>query len=75
MKFPLADFADAIGELTNMVAGNAKARLDHGDCSISCPSVVLGRGISVLRPRHIPSLCLPCDCEAGSFVIELTLEC
>lgn len=73
-QIPLSDFADAIGELTNMVAGNAKARLDHGHASISCPTVILGRGISVLRPRHIPSLCLPCECEDGCFVIELSLN-
>ena len=36
------DFADAIGEIVNIVAANAKTELDGQSISISCPSVVIG---------------------------------
>ena len=42
------DFADAIGELANMIAGNAKKDLG-ATASITCPSVVLGA-----QSRHRP---------------------
>lgn len=38
---PEEDVRDAIGELTNMLAGNVKALLP-GPCAISLPSVALG---------------------------------
>lgn len=34
------DFADALGEIANMVVGGAKARLSRSDVSIGTPSVV-----------------------------------
>ena len=38
-----ADFADAVGELVNMVSGGAKALFaDSREVSISCPSVIVG---------------------------------
>jgi len=36
------DFADALGELANMVAGGAKAKFDGLKVDISLPSVVIG---------------------------------
>src|SRR5690348_429932 len=42
-----ADVVDAIGELTNMIAGSAKAQLEQFEMSISLPSVILGHNHSV----------------------------
>ena len=48
-----ADFADAIGELTNMIAGGAKSRLLGTSASISCPSVIMAEGHIVSTPRAV----------------------
>lgn len=68
------DFADAIGELVNMVSGGAKAKFEGKQASISVPSVVVGKGHKVFRERGAPSIELPCKCAKGEFVLEVTLK-
>jgi chemotaxis protein CheX len=68
------DFADAIGELANMIAGNAKKDFEGMNVSISTPSVVLGSGHQVKSTKMIPRLVLPCSCHAGSFVVEVGMR-
>ncbi len=67
-----ADFADAIGELANMVAGNAKAKFSGRKISISCPSVIVGSGHSVHGGREFGRAMVTCECECGEFVIEVS---
>lgn len=68
------DFADAIGELANMVSGNAKAAFQSRKASISCPTVVIGSSHQVMRQRDIPALELPCSCCCGDFVIDIAIK-
>lgn len=68
------DFADAIGELVNMVSGAAKAKFDAGEVSISCPSVVVGPGHTIAVPSDTPVVCIPCATDAGSVVIEIAIK-
>jgi chemotaxis protein CheX len=68
------DFADAIGELANMVAGNAKAGFDGKKISISCPSVVMGPAHKVRQSRDMPVVQIPASCECGEFVVEVSLK-
>jgi chemotaxis protein CheX len=67
------DFADAIGELANMVAGGAKKRLGEM-ASISTPSVVIGDGFTVSSMRSTPCLVIPCKCVYGSFAVEVCIK-
>ena len=69
-----ADFADAIGELVNMVAGGAKAKLDNRRVDITCPSVVIGSGHRVFQPKNRPILEVPCDCECGPFALLVAMK-
>ncbi len=69
-----ADFADAIGELANMVAGNAKAEFTGAQLTIGCPSVVVGSGHKVFQQKDQPILEIPCSCECGDFVVEVSLR-
>ncbi len=69
-----ADFTDAVGELANMIAGNAKKDLDGLKISISTPSVVIGAGHQVKGTRMVPKLIIPCSCPAGSFVVEVGMK-
>lgn len=75
IAFESADFNDAIGELVNMVSGNAKALFPNGmKVSISCPSVVVGANHSVARQSDTPCIQIPCTTDCGEFVIEIAIK-
>jgi chemotaxis protein CheX len=67
------DFADAIGELANMIAGAAKKDLG-GVANITVPSVVMGSGHTISRPSNIPCLVIPCTTSMGSFSVEVSIK-
>ena len=67
------EFADAIGELINMIAGAAKSKLGEL-AGISTPSVVIGASHKVPPLRGVPCLVMPCQCEFGAFAIKLNLR-
>jgi chemotaxis protein CheX len=66
------DFADAVGELANMVAGAAKKHFGTL-ASISLPSVILGAGHAVARLHDIPCIIIPCTTALGRFDIEVSI--
>jgi chemotaxis protein CheX len=68
-----ADFADAIGELANMIAGSAKQHLG-GRASISVPNVVMGRGYTVAAPSGVPCVVIPCTSVHGDFAVEVSIK-
>ncbi len=69
------DFADAIGELVNMVSGNAKGQFPgNKKVSISCPTVVVGRNHIVARQKDIPCVMIPCTTDCGELVIEIAIR-
>ena len=65
------DFSDAIGELTNMVAGGAKARFEGLKISISLPNVIVGESHTVSPSNNSPRLTIPCKTDAGPFQLEV----
>ena len=67
------DFADALGELANMVAGQAKSKFEGITASISLPRVVLGNELQLLDTRDAPVLLLPCDSPLGRFNTEVAM--
>lgn len=69
-----ADFADAIGELVNMVSGGAKAMFTGRKVSISCPSVVVGNNHLVARQSDIPCVVIPCGTDCGDLCIEISIQ-
>ena len=68
------DFADAIGELVNMVSGNAKAKFEGLDVRISCPSVVIGKGHSVQQPSDAVCISIPCESSCGGFSVDVSIK-
>lgn len=68
------DFADAIGELANMVAGNAKKEFTDLNIKISLPSVVIGEKFVVSNSRTAPRIVIPCQCELGDINVEVAME-
>ncbi len=69
-----ADFADAIGELANMVAGGAKAEFHGLDVNISLPSVIIGDGHSVSNSNANPGLIIPCETPLGKFDVHVSMK-
>lgn len=63
------DVCDAVGELTNMIAGSAKAQLAHLDLSLSLPNVVTG-SFDVSYPTEVQPFCVLFESDLGPFVIE-----
>lgn len=67
------DVLDAVGELTNIVAGSAKVKLGLENISISCPSVMTGKGLSIQRPSESVSIRVPCHAPQGVFDLCVSL--
>jgi len=67
------DVVDAIGELTNIVAGNAKAKLEHLNLSMSLPTIVVGKWHTIEFPHSVLPICIPFDCEWGPVVAMVSL--
>lgn len=67
------DCTDAIGEIANMIAGNAKTDFPVGGTSISVPSVVIGQH-KVSYPSGLPIVVIPCTTDDGKLIIEVALK-
>jgi len=67
------DFADAVGELANMIAGAAKKSLGSS-ANITVPTVILGQSHGVARLRDVPCVVIPCTTPAGNFALEVSIK-
>ena len=67
------DCIDAIGEIANMIAGNAKTNFPGDESAISVPSVIIGKH-QVAYPRGIPIISIPCSTDKGPMVIDVALK-
>jgi chemotaxis protein CheX len=71
-----SDVIDGIGELTNMIAGDAKNRLHvkgyHFD--ISLPRVVAGRSFITACPKGSPCVIVKFTSGLGRFSLEVSLQ-
>ena len=73
LKIEEPDFADAIGELANMIAGNAKKDLGTV-ASITVPSVIIGAGHTIARLSDVPCVVIPCSTPVGDFAVEVNIK-
>jgi len=69
------DIVDAVGELTNMISGGAKAILSklHQKFDLSTPTMVVGKGIEISYYTDLPTIVIPFNTEHGDFVVEANL--
>ncbi len=67
------DVIDAVGELTNMVAGAAKAELEQYDLSISLPNVITGKGHEIRFPSNVSPICVLFESQWGDLSLEVGL--
>jgi chemotaxis protein CheX len=69
-----SDVVDAVGELTNMVAGAAKSKLEELQLSISLPNVITGAGHEVRFPSEVTPICIPFESPWGPLTVEVGLS-
>jgi chemotaxis protein CheX len=63
------DCRDALGEIGNMLVGQAKTNLPGGNCRMSLPRVIATRTLAF--PKGFPVILLPFDTHCGRFVIAV----
>ncbi len=68
------DFADAVGEMVNIIAGGAKAQFKGKSVNISCPSVVMGASHAVYGAKDVVCVKIPCTCDCGEFCVEVATK-
>lgn len=73
LKADHEDFADAVGELVNMVSGGAKAQFTGKSVGISTPSVIIGSEHAVYGRKDMTTVEIPCSCDIGDFNVEVAL--
>lgn len=69
------DLLDAIGELLNIVAGAAAAKLEGYDVRIALPTVLVGKDQMMGGKESSPWVVIPMRFpEYGKFTIEISME-
>lgn len=68
------DFADAVGELVNMISGNAKVSFVGEQVRLSRPSVVIGEGNRVQQPSDSVCVSIPCRSSYGDFAVDVSFQ-
>ena len=69
------EIVDAVGELTNMICGGAKAQLAKLDYkfNLATPTMVVGKNVEISYYSDAPTIVIPFATEYGEFVIEANL--
>ena len=72
----IQDTKDAVGEVTNMISGQARAMLAEKGMSIqgSTPAIIFGDNHCVTHVTKAPVVAIPFTCEGGEFTLEFCLE-
>ena len=68
------DVIDVIGELTNMIAGKAKAGLAQFKMTLGLPTVVTGTHHEVRFPSDVQPISIPFDSPVGKVVVDVGLS-
>ncbi len=71
-----SEIIDAVGELTNMISGQARRELEEVGRSFKAaiPSVVAGEKHSITHYTNGPKIAIPFATENGDFTIEVCFE-
>jgi len=71
-----AEISDAVGELTNMISGQARRKLEENgrEFQAAIPSVVTGKDHEINHITSGPIVAIPFTTDGGKFTIEICLE-
>jgi chemotaxis protein CheX len=72
----IQDAKDAVGEITNMISGQARAGLSQIglNLSASTPTVIFGDNHSISHVTTGPVVAIPFETEHGEFTLEFCFE-
>lgn len=67
---------DAVGEITNMISGNARSKLEKEGLTVfaAIPSVVTGARHSINHILRMPSIVIPFSTEHGDLVVDVCMK-
>ena len=65
------DVVDCVGELVNMIAGSAKAKLEEFELAISLPTIVRGEKQRIDFPPGVPPICVPFHSVIGELLLQI----
>lgn len=69
------DIQDAVGEVANMISGQARASIAEGGLMLqgSTPSVVSGKDHLIVHMTKAPVMAIPFSSPGGGFIVEFCL--
>ncbi len=72
----IQDVKDAVGEVTNMIAGQTRQNLEAIGINLSAatPTVVMGDNHSVSHVTEDKIIVIPFNTEHGTFVVEFSMK-
>ena len=72
----IQDTKDTVGEVTNMISGQARAKLAEQGVAMqgSTPSIVFGDNHCITHVTSAPVIAIPFTMEAGEFTVEFCME-
>jgi chemotaxis protein CheX len=68
-----SDVIDAVGEVTNMIAGKAKASLEQLQMSLAIPTVITGKNHIINFGSAAQTIGIPYECPWGGITVEVGL--
>lgn len=63
-----------IGELTNIISGNAASAISHASIDISPPVVILGENHHIAWPKTMPVIAIPFSSPNGPFEVDVCFK-
>ncbi|MBW2090782.1 MAG: chemotaxis protein CheX [Deltaproteobacteria bacterium] len=70
------DVRDAVGEITNMICGDARRMLQESGLSLSAaiPTIVAGKNHTIRHAIRGPIIVIPFHGEKGTAVVEVSMD-
>jgi chemotaxis protein CheX len=65
---------DGVGEMVNILAGNAKRDLSDYRIDISLPGIITGNQYKINWPKDVPVVSIPFQTHIGNFMICVSLK-
>lgn len=63
-----------VGELTNIISGNASSKFDNITIDISPPVVILGENHQIAWPKIAPVIAIPFTSTHGPFEVDVCIK-
>ncbi len=70
------EIEDAVGEIANMISGQARQKLEEGGRSLKAaiPTVIKGKDHTITHMTPYPIIAVPFSTDNGDFTIEVCFE-